>query len=204
MLQIRPNPLHYRNIYARIILLTLESRLGRDVLNAALYSAELHHFMARYPAPDYQQGVPATEIHRLFGTLESIHSPDQTAALGYACGEAIARYLLAEHQGQQLPGSLPISAMPLSRRQTAGLQILDDLLSEFSTHHRLHTTPENNGYLFVLETTEEHNCPAIPHLMLGFVAEGMRLFTLGERDYRADLVRLSDCKTGLYLHSPAV
>lgn len=203
-------PLHrssfrYRSMFARIILLTLEEALGHDVLNAVLYSAGLHHFISRYPTAGIQPSIPVTEIQALFAALETLHSANDMQRLAHQCGQAIARSVLAAPKSQEPAASPPpIQALPLPARQQTGLQILSDLLSEFSVGHHLHVTPGSSGYLFVLEMPGGGQPDAaIHHLMLGFLAEGMRIFALGEREYQSTLVELPGRKTGLYLHSLA-
>ncbi len=200
------SPQRYRSLFARIILLTLEEALGQDVLNAVLYSAGLHHYISRYPGADFQPTIPVTEIQALFGALEALHSGGEAVHLAHRCGQAIARSLLPAPDSQEEPAASPppILALPLPVRQQAGLQILSDLLWEFSTGHHLHITPGSSGYLFVLETSGDNQPDAaIHHLMLGFLAEGMRIFSLGEREYQSTLVELPGRKTGLYLRSLA-
>lgn len=195
--------LHYRNLYARIILLTLESALGKDVLNAVLYSAGLMQYSIRYPDGDFKQTVPVTDIQVLFETLSTVHSPQQARQIAFVSGQAIARYLLAEHWGHDDLTTLPIQALSKRARQESGLQIMNDLLCEFSQNYCARALQHGGGYLFVLNGTSSQPDDAIHHLMLGFLTQGMHIFSLGEHEYQGQTVALPNERAGLYIYTSA-
>lgn len=198
----RSNLLHYRNVYARIILLTMENVLGKDILNAVLYSAGLMRYSTRYPAADFEQEVPASDIRALFETLSAIHSSQQALQIAYVSGQAIARYLLAGHWGHDDLTSLPIRALSQRARQESGLQIMNDLLCEFSPDYCPRAIQHGSGYLFVLNGNSDQTDNAIHHVMLGFLTQGMHIFSLGEHEYQGQMVALPDQRSGLYIFSP--
>ncbi|GAB4573255.1 MAG: hypothetical protein Kow0077_15030 [Anaerolineae bacterium] len=206
---IPPRPFFYRNAFARIILLTLEEALSRDVLNALLYSAGLKRYINRLPPADFEQGVPAQDIRTLFHTLGQLHDTQDTHQLACACGEAIARYLLTESWTAGATPPALTRHYSAEQRKTSGLQIMNDLLGEFSPRLRARVISQADGFLFVLEDSrgaaiEAPQDDPIYHLMLGFLMRGMSIFLQDGREFRGRTLNLPENRIGLFIyHTPA-
>jgi hypothetical protein len=181
-----------RNVYGNIILRTLEDALGQQTLDQLLWQAELPHYIGRYPARDFASGFRKSYFNRLFDTLATRFGPRRQKTLARQCGRAIAAYLFAEQWGRRMY-DLPIRKLDTGEREAAGLRVISNLLGEFCVKHPVLYDSETH-YAFALESCAACRRIAVnkatSHLMLGFVEEGLYIFTLGETRFRGELGKI--------------
>jgi hypothetical protein len=190
---------YYRNVYARMIFQTVNTAYGREQTNHILELAGLHKCINSFPPENFDREFNATRVTRLFNAIAVLHGTVQQLSLAEESGRAIARHMLTELWGHNLD-TLPFRTRTLEDRINSGLNILQSLLGEFDNHH-VSVSQRQDRYIFTLERCEKcaylKTSEVTYRLMLGFLEQGLRIFSLGECGFRGDLTTVPTHRGGI-------
>jgi predicted hydrocarbon binding protein len=179
----------YRNIFARIIMQTLKSALGNRVMADLLRQADMSAYIGTLPPDNFEKEFSVRQVTALFTALGKAQGTVRQLCLAGECGQAIARYMFTEQWGHNLD-TLPFRTRSQAERLEAGIRIMHNLLGDFAEHH-VDVVQRDGQILFTLERCEvcagQEINETICRLMLGFLVEGLSIFSLGECTFRGDL-----------------
>jgi len=177
----------YPNRMGRVILVAMESAMGRERLDEVLKAAKLES-LKKLPPNNLEKRFPFEWVSSLQEATESVYGERAGRSLNARVGRLCFNSGLKEFEPVLGIADLPMRLMPLSMKFRVGLEVFARVFNQFSDQI-VRLSEEEGGFLWIIERnpvcwgrqTTEPCC----HLALGILDE-LVFWGTGGRRYRVE------------------